>query len=664
MRRVFAIILCLILSFSMVGDVIALGTNEIPNTFIVSGRVIAEDGSPINSVEVEFIKGSVVGKTTTNEEGFFSLEVEEGVYEIAFNALGKWNLIINSIDVSTEVVLGDITLIEQVSNPTFKRGEQVNFYLFADAENLEMNGTLPEGISFSPNGLLSGSPKVAGVFPVTITRAVGDSTMAASFDITVVKSDNANLSGIVINGKPIEGFSSNKLSYNYLKKVGETLNQSSVVVTKANEFANVQTSVTASKIDIVVTADNGSKKTYTVNIENEKIPVEKVTVPSKNIKLLVDGTAELVYEVSPKNTTDVVIWSVVDSSIVSLKDGVITGHKAGKTTIQAKDQTGKLLQEIVIDVYPVGDVNLDGRVDINDAIQILRYVVGQAKLTGFNLTAGDVNFDGNVNINDAILVLRHIVGDANLGKGPLSGKVVMLDPGHGGRDPGAVAHGYHERLLNDQLSDAIAKELRAAGATVLFTRQPFNNITIEMADRIPTINKSNADIFISVHHDGSTNQSVRGASVFYSTYRPAVTTKDVYVLWNGKKYPYVGEIDTSKGNEGGYIINDNGTLRSLTFSTGARAYSSNPSQVAKNSIVLADKVYQALIKSGLRERSAPYDTNYYMTRWPNIPAILLEAGFVTNKEDVTLAANPVEQAKRARLITEAIIEYFKVVDKK
>ncbi|QKS72709.1 N-acetylmuramoyl-L-alanine amidase [Paenalkalicoccus suaedae] len=106
------------------------------------------------------------------------------------------------------------------------------------------------------------------------------------------------------------------------------------------------------------------------------------------------------------------------------------------------------------------------------------------------------------------------------GSGSLAGRVIMLDPGHGGSDPGAVANGLQEKEINLDVSLRTMRKLQNAGATVLMTRT--TDVFPSLQDRVRMANNSNADIFISVHANAAASTSARGSETFYdTTYRAA-----------------------------------------------------------------------------------------------------------------------------------------------
>lgn len=106
-----------------------------------------------------------------------------------------------------------------------------------------------------------------------------------------------------------------------------------------------------------------------------------------------------------------------------------------------------------------------------------------------------------------------------VGNGRLVGKVVVLDPGHGGHDPGARFDGVSEKTLALSISQRAARHLTAAGATVIMTRS--TDVFVPLAERPAIANRNKADFFISVHINSSaTPNRSTGTITFYHKQDP------------------------------------------------------------------------------------------------------------------------------------------------
>lgn len=107
---------------------------------------------------------------------------------------------------------------------------------------------------------------------------------------------------------------------------------------------------------------------------------------------------------------------------------------------------------------------------------------------------------------------------------PLSGKVIYIDPGHGGVDPGSVVGDIYEKNINLSISKYLELELSKYGAIVALTRDGdydlgSPNVTYrkksDFDQRIKKINQSKADLYVSIHLNVLANKKYYGPQVFY-----------------------------------------------------------------------------------------------------------------------------------------------------
>ncbi len=109
-------------------------------------------------------------------------------------------------------------------------------------------------------------------------------------------------------------------------------------------------------------------------------------------------------------------------------------------------------------------------------------------------------------------------------------KVIVIDPGHGGEDPGKVGiNDVLEKDVNLSISMYVKEYLEAEGYTVVLTRNDDNGLysssdankkLADMKQRCKIIEESNADIVVSIHQNSFVEQSVHGGQVFYYKYSP------------------------------------------------------------------------------------------------------------------------------------------------
>ncbi len=105
------------------------------------------------------------------------------------------------------------------------------------------------------------------------------------------------------------------------------------------------------------------------------------------------------------------------------------------------------------------------------------------------------------------------------GDGSLAGKVVVVDPGHGGQDSGTQAAGYREKDLTLAIGKLLSQKLTDEGATVIMTRK--TDVFIPLDDRPAIANRNGADFFISVHiNSNELDNSASGTITFYHSHDP------------------------------------------------------------------------------------------------------------------------------------------------
>lgn len=187
---------------------------------------------------------------------------------------------------------------------------------------------------------------------------------------------------------------------------------------------------------------------------------------------------------------------------------------------------------------------------------------------------------------------------------PLLGKVIYLDPGHGGRDPGTNYQNIKESDINLDICLILREKLELAGATVYMTREGDYDLSSistntkkrsDLTNRISAINSSNADMYISIHLNATTSSKWRGAQVFYDD-----------------------------------INNQN--------------------------IKIADE----LTKSLETKREYQEIKNMYLNRSIKVPGVLIELGFLSNYYDRELLLKQEYQEEITDKIVKGIVNYYQL----
>jgi N-acetylmuramoyl-L-alanine amidase len=207
---------------------------------------------------------------------------------------------------------------------------------------------------------------------------------------------------------------------------------------------------------------------------------------------------------------------------------------------------------------------------------------------------------------------------------------IVLDAGHGGSDPGAVSSPntgqIKEADLNLRLTNILGDLLEEKGFQIIYTRNnKSSNPTLQ--GRVAIANNVNADLFLSIHHDAAfINKSAHGISTHYSTYRPELDNEGVYEEYSS--------------TWAGYI-----------------KYDATPCEAAAKSIILAEDLVTNIANLGFSNRGK-FDHNLYVTRMTTMPSVLIEAGFMSNDEEVLRVSDPKMERAIAQKIVETIVDFF------
>lgn len=194
----------------------------------------------------------------------------------------------------------------------------------------------------------------------------------------------------------------------------------------------------------------------------------------------------------------------------------------------------------------------------------------------------------------------------------ITSKVIIVDPGHGGFDPGKPGiAGEDEKDLNLKISLKLRDYLEQAGAIVIMTRTTDDDVdgvdgmkhkSKDMVERKKLA--AGGDILVSIHQNSFTQQSVKGAQIFYNS-------------------------QSEKGK------------------------------------ALAESIQKSIKEYAdpQNKRAAKSNTNYYVLRATEIPAIIVECGFLTNPEEEKLLNSEAYQDKIAWSIYLGIIKYYEAINK-
>ncbi len=190
---------------------------------------------------------------------------------------------------------------------------------------------------------------------------------------------------------------------------------------------------------------------------------------------------------------------------------------------------------------------------------------------------------------------------------------VVIDPGHGGTDPGALGRtGVTEKQLTLQLSQALASRLRASGYEVLLTRE--EDRTVKLKERTDFANNVDADLFISIHVNSARNRNLRGFETYYLN------------LANDPAAAETAARENASGEAGN--MGDLSETLELIVQNEFRGASSELAASIQDSLVMhVAKSYQNVHDLGVK--TAPF----FVLVGSNMPAVLVEASFISNEQE-------------------------------
>lgn len=220
-------------------------------------------------------------------------------------------------------------------------------------------------------------------------------------------------------------------------------------------------------------------------------------------------------------------------------------------------------------------------------------------------------------------------------------KLVMIDPGHGGVDPGAMSRsGVWEKHIVLSFAQELRSQLLATGKfRVEMTRD--GDVFIRLRDRIAASRKAGADLFISVHADSIGNRKVRGTSV-YTLSENASDKEAATLATKENKSDVIAGVDLNDQSD--EVVN-------ILIDLAQRETMNESAVFAK---VLVDK----LAEHRRMLRNTHRFAGFAVLKAPDVPSVLVELGYLSNREDERMLRSPGQRGQMARSIVDAIGEYF------
>ncbi|PIT16616.1 N-acetylmuramoyl-L-alanine amidase [Snodgrassella alvi] len=295
---------------------------------------------------------------------------------------------------------------------------------------------------------------------------------------------------------------------------------------------------------------------------------------------------------------------------------------------------------LVVDLYPTATVAMEQ--EKNDPLMALLQ----------DYSHGKVNSDGTTRPQASVSTPPVQKPSESkppvINQPPRSGKpnklnrqpVIMIDPGHGGEDPGATGpSGLHEKDVVLAIGREVKKILDSYGYKTYMTRN--EDIFIPLGVRVAKARKLRADVFVSIHADAFTNPSAKGTGVYALNPKGATSAAAKYLAQTQNAADSIGGVSYSTDK------NVNNTLFDLTQTA-----------TINDSLKLGRDVLNQLSKINNLHKGSVDQANFAVLKAPDVPSILVETAFISNPIEERLLSSSDFRQKMANSIASGIKDYL------
>ncbi len=220
-------------------------------------------------------------------------------------------------------------------------------------------------------------------------------------------------------------------------------------------------------------------------------------------------------------------------------------------------------------------------------------------------------------------------------------RVIVIDAGHGGVDPGAIgAGGVVEKRVNLAVAKALKRHIQARpGYEVVLTRN--RDVFLQLRERIRLGRAANADLFISIHADSHPSADVSGASI-YTLSETASDKEAARLAQSENRADLIGGVALVEEQPEVF-----GILLDLT-----QRETKNQSSAAADDLLFALAANQPLLQGPKRA------AGFAVLKAPDVPSVLIELGFLSNRQDAARLNSDAGRDQIARSIAEGVFRYF------
>lgn len=215
-------------------------------------------------------------------------------------------------------------------------------------------------------------------------------------------------------------------------------------------------------------------------------------------------------------------------------------------------------------------------------------------------------------------------------------KVIVIDAGHGGKDPGSLGANTYEKDVTLAAAKALKERLERTGRfQVVLTRETDTFIPLEA--RVQIARRADADLFISLHADSGPDATTRGASVY--------------------------TLSDKGADRVGRVLEKDDWLMKANMPGRDRAVSQILLDLSQRATKNRSAAFAQLLMANVGEettllRRSHRDAGFIVLLAPDVPAVLLEMGFITNAEDEAFLTNKASRGRMVNAVADSIEAYF------
>lgn len=230
---------------------------------------------------------------------------------------------------------------------------------------------------------------------------------------------------------------------------------------------------------------------------------------------------------------------------------------------------------------------------------------------------------------------------------PVRKSIVVIDPGHGGQDPGAVgANGFREKDVTFLTAKELKKQLESTGLYKVYLTRTTDKY-LKLHRRVAIARKKNADLFMSIHADSINKPNVRGASI-YTLSDKASDAQTARLAARENQSDLIAGVDLSHEDK---------EVANILLDLSMR-------DTMNQSKFLANTLVDTMKARGMKMLTRPHRfAGFAVLKAPDVPSVLVEVGFISNAREAAMLKTSSHQRKIAASLVDGVNVYFSKIRK-